>query len=167
MSIGLGGLLQVDRNLVDAFAVELVKQYNSDGDADNLKTEIFRNFGINMSFDEKDLKVSADELAQGAAQNAADAADRAARDKAAGLLGTLRVEYDKKGRKGKPCTIISGFDGTEEELVRLKKLLQARLATGGSHCFNSEPPYDGQILLQGDCRVKAADILRGEGYRTK
>ncbi|MBP5716947.1 MAG: translation initiation factor [Bacteroidales bacterium] len=111
--------------------------------------------------------VSADELAQGAAQNAADAADRAVRDKAAGRLGTLRVTYDKKGRKGKPCTIVSEFDGTEEELVRLKKLLQTRLATGGSHCFNSEPPYDGQILLQGDCRVKAADILRGEGYRTK
>ena len=111
--------------------------------------------------------VSADELAQGAAENAADAAARAARDKADGRLGTLRIEYDKKGRKGKPCTIISAFEGTEEELVRLKRLLQTRLATGGSHCFNSEPPFDGQILLQGDCRARAAEILRGEGYKTK
>ncbi|MCR5361011.1 MAG: translation initiation factor [Bacteroidales bacterium] len=111
--------------------------------------------------------VSADELAQGAAENAADAAAKAQLDKEKGRLGTLRIEYDKKGRKGKPCTIVSEFEGTEQELVRLKKLLQTRLATGGSHCFNSEPPYDGQILLQGDCRQKAAEILRGEGYKTK
>ncbi|MCR5395728.1 MAG: translation initiation factor [Bacteroidales bacterium] len=111
--------------------------------------------------------VSADELAQGAAENEADAAARAATDREKGRLGTLRIEYDKKGRKGKPCTIISQFEGEEQELVRLKKLLQSRLATGGSHCFNSEPPYDGQILLQGNCVDRAAELLRAEGYKTK
>ena len=60
----MGERIGVDfMNMAYDVAAELVKQYNSDGDADNLKTEIFRNFGINMSFDEKDLKVSADELA--------------------------------------------------------------------------------------------------------
>ena len=111
--------------------------------------------------------VSAEDLAKGAAENEADAAAKAECDKEKGRLGTLRIEYDKKGRKGKPCTIISEFEGTEEELVRLKKLLQSRLATGGSHCFNSEPPFDGQILLQGDHRAKAAELLRAEGYRSK
>ena len=111
--------------------------------------------------------VTADELAEGAAQNAADAAAKAEMDKERGRLGTLRIEFDKKGRKGKPCTIISEFQGEESELVRLKKLLQSRLATGGSHCFNSEAPFDGQILLQGNCVDKARTLLRAEGYSVK
>ena len=111
--------------------------------------------------------VSAEELAKGAAENAVDAAAKAEMDKEKGRLGTLRFEFDKKGRKGKPCTIISEFEGEESELVRLKKLLQSKLATGGSHCFNSEPPFDGQILLQGNCVDRAAELLRAEGYRCK
>lgn len=111
--------------------------------------------------------VSQEDLAKGAAENAADAAAQAEVDKEKGRLGTLRIEFEKKGRKGKPCTIISEFQGEEEELVRLKKLLQSRLATGGSHCFNSEPPFDGQILLQGNCADKAKELLRAEGYKCK
>ncbi|MBO6013690.1 MAG: translation initiation factor [Bacteroidales bacterium] len=111
--------------------------------------------------------LSDEEKAQGAAENAADAAAKAASDKENGRLGTLRISYEKSGRKGKPCTLISEFQGTEEELIRLKKLLQQRLACGGSSCWNSEEPFDGQILLQGDCRQKAAELLHKEGYRTK
>ena len=79
----------------------------------------------------------------------------------------LRIEYDKKGRKGKPVTLITLFYGNEDELSRLTKLLQKKIGTGGSHCFNSEEPLDGQILLQGDCRLKADQILKAEGYKTK
>ena len=79
----------------------------------------------------------------------------------------LRIEYDKKGRKGKPVTLVTLFYGNEEELARLTKLLQKKIGTGGSHCFNSEEPLDGQILLQGDCRNKASLILQAEGYKTK
>ena len=79
----------------------------------------------------------------------------------------LRIEYDKKGRKGKPVTLITLFYGNEDELSRLTKLLQKKIGTGGSHCFNSEEPLDGQILLQGDCRAKADQILKAEGYKTK
>lgn len=79
----------------------------------------------------------------------------------------LRIEYDKKGRKGKPVTLITLFYGNEEELSRLTKLLQKKIGTGGSHCFNSEDPFDGQILLQGDCRKKADEIIKSEGYKTK
>ena len=111
--------------------------------------------------------VSAEELAKGAAENAADATAKAEMDKEKGRLGTLRIEFDKKGRRGKPCTIISEFEGEESELIRLKKLLQSKLATGGSHCFNSEPPFDVQILLQGNCVDRAAELLRAEGYRCK
>lgn len=79
----------------------------------------------------------------------------------------LRIEYDKKGRKGKPVTLITLFYGNEDELSRLTRLLQKKIGTGGSHCFNSEEPFDGQILLQGDCRAKADQILKAEGYKTK
>lgn len=79
----------------------------------------------------------------------------------------LRIEYDKKGRKGKPVTLVTLFYGDEDELARLTKLLQKKIGTGGSHCFNSEDPFDGQILLQGDCRQKADQILQKEGYKTK
>lgn len=79
----------------------------------------------------------------------------------------LRIEYDKKGRKGKPVTLVTLFYGDEEELSRLTKLMQKKIGTGGSHCFNSEDPFDGQILLQGDCRKKVDEILKSEGYKTK
>lgn len=79
----------------------------------------------------------------------------------------LRIELDRKGRKGKPVTLVSEFQGDEAELVRLTKLLQSRLGAGGSHCFNAAEPYDGQILIQGDCRTKAAALLEAEGYRTR
>lgn len=79
----------------------------------------------------------------------------------------LRIEYDKKGRKGKPVTLVTLFFGEEDELSRLTKLLQKKIGTGGSHCFNSEDPFDGQILLQGDCRKKVDELLRAEGYKTK
>ena len=79
----------------------------------------------------------------------------------------LRIELDRKGRKGKPVTLVSEFHGDEAELVRLTKLLQSRLGAGGSHCFNADEPYDGQILIQGDCRTKAAALLEAEGYRTR
>lgn len=79
----------------------------------------------------------------------------------------LRIEYDKKGRKGKPVTLVTLFFGEEDELSRLTKLLQKKIGTGGSHCFNSEDPFDGQILLQGDCRKKVDELLQAEGYKTK
>lgn len=111
--------------------------------------------------------LSAEEMAAGAAANEADAAAQAAEDIARKRRGKLLVEYEKKGRKGKPCTIVSGFQGSDDELVRLKRLLQSKIATGGSHCWNTDDPFDGQILLQGDCRQKSREILSAEGYEVK
>lgn len=70
----------------------------------------------------------------------------------------LRIELDK--RKGKLATLISDFQGTDEELKDLAKLLKIRCSTGGSS-------RDGEILLQGDFREKIAELLIEFGYKVK
>lgn len=70
----------------------------------------------------------------------------------------LRVELDK--RNGKPATLITEFQGTDDELKDLAKMLKVKCGAGGSS-------RDGEILVQGDFRVKIADILQGLGYKVK
>ncbi len=72
----------------------------------------------------------------------------------------LRIELDKKHRKGKEATIISGFLGSEEELKELARMLKIKCGVGGS-------ARGGEILIQGDFRNKAKEILTDEGYKTK
>jgi translation initiation factor 1 len=118
--------------------------------------------------DWKDLLAGrfADELQEAAQQAAAEPTPESPTPSPI-RRGTLRVELDKHGRKGKPVTLVTGFQGAEEELVRLTRLLQTRCGAGGSHCFNSEAPFDGQILIQGDARSKVGAILQQEGYKVK
>ncbi len=71
---------------------------------------------------------------------------------------TLRVELDK--RNGKPATLISEFEGSEDELKELGKTLKNKFAAGGSQ-------RDGEILIQGDFRVKVAEILQNMGYKVR
>ncbi len=71
---------------------------------------------------------------------------------------TLRIELDK--RNGKPATIISEFQGTDDDLKELAKTLKNKCATGGSQ-------RDDEILLQGDFRVKVAELLQNMGYKVK
>lgn len=68
----------------------------------------------------------------------------------------LHIVLDKKGRKGKTATIIEGFDLPDEEVAKIAATLKQRLGTGGSS-------RDGEILLQGDWREKAAGILKEMG----
>ncbi|MTK52204.1 translation initiation factor [Paludibacter sp.] len=70
----------------------------------------------------------------------------------------LRVEMDK--RNGKPATIISNFFGGDEELKELGKTLKVKCGAGGS-------ARDGEILVQGDFRVKIAEMLLTMGYKVK
>lgn len=70
----------------------------------------------------------------------------------------LRIELDK--RKGKPATLISEFMGSDDELKDLAKSLRVKCGAGGSS-------RDGEILIQGDFRVKIAEILIGLGYTVK
>lgn len=72
----------------------------------------------------------------------------------------LRVSIDRKGRKGKTVTLVSGFTGNEDDLSQLARMLKSRCGTGGS-------AKEGQIIIQGDFCDKVIDILSGEGYKVK
>lgn len=69
----------------------------------------------------------------------------------------LRVSLDKRNRKGKAVTLVTGFRGSDEDLQELGKLLKMRCGVGGS-------AKEGEIIVQGDHRTKVLDILQKEGY---
>lgn len=69
----------------------------------------------------------------------------------------LRVELDKRSRKGKAVTLISGFVGKEEDLASLGKVLKSLCGVGGT-------AKDEEIILQGDHRGKVIDYLKNQGY---
>lgn len=69
----------------------------------------------------------------------------------------LRISLDKRNRKGKAVTLITGFIGTTEDLEALGKLLKVKCGVGGS-------AKDGEIIVQGDLRNKVLEILQKEGY---
>lgn len=73
---------------------------------------------------------------------------------------SFHIELDKKGRNGKQATLISGFEGSEEELKNLAAELKKACGVGGS-------ARGGEILIQGDFREKVSDLLSRMGHKTK
>ena len=67
-------------------------------------------------------------------------------------------KYEK--RKGKPTTIISGYEGEDEDFKILAKEIKSKLAVGGTF-------KDGEIIIQGDYRDKIMKLLQDKGFKTK
>lgn len=63
-------------------------------------------------------------------------------------------------RKGKPTTIIEGYQGTNEDFKLLAKELKTKLSVGGTFKEDS-------IIIQGDYRDKIMKLLQDKGFKTK
>jgi translation initiation factor 1 len=72
-------------------------------------------------------------------------------------LQPLRVILETKHRAGKTVTIVSGFEGTEEDRNALGKSLKNHCGTGGA-------VKEGEIIIQGDHRQKVFQFLKSKGY---
>jgi len=70
----------------------------------------------------------------------------------------IRVTLDRKQRKGKEVTLVTGFVGTPEDLSDLGKLLKNKCGAGGS-------AKEGQIIVQGNHVDKVIGILVELGYK--
>jgi translation initiation factor 1 len=75
-------------------------------------------------------------------------------------LVTLHVLLEKKGRKGKGVTVITGFHHTQADLLDLARTLKTTCGSGGT-------VKDQIIEIQGDHREKASAFFRELGYSVK
>ncbi len=77
-----------------------------------------------------------------------------------GAGAQVRVGRERKGRRGKTVSIITGVPGPEARRQDLLKQLKQKLGTGGA--------LEGDnIVIQGDHRDRAVDLLNQMGYRAK
>lgn len=72
----------------------------------------------------------------------------------------LEAHFSNKSRGGKTVTIIKAYQGPEEELTKLGKMLKKKCGVGGS-------VKNGEIIIQGDDREKIIQILKDKNYNVK
>lgn len=70
----------------------------------------------------------------------------------------LLCKYEK--RKGKPITIIDGYNGATEDFKILAKEIKTKLGVGGS--FKNDT-----IIIQGDYRDQIMAMLKEKGFSVK
>jgi predicted translation initiation factor SUI1 len=73
---------------------------------------------------------------------------------------TIRVELDRKARKGKSVTLASGFELTPQTLNDIGKALKSKCGSGGT-------VKESAIEIQGDHRDRVAAELSALGFRVK
>lgn len=67
-------------------------------------------------------------------------------------------KYEK--RKGKPITILEGYNGATQDFKKLAKEIKKLLSVGGSF-------KDEKIIIQGDYRDQIMQLLKDKGFNVK
>lgn len=73
---------------------------------------------------------------------------------------TAYIQRDRRRRKGKTVTIISGLQHTPATYKELLTALKTSCGAGGTY-------REGELEIQGDQREKVAEKLRELGYKVK